>query len=447
MTREAATPPAAPALWRQTQRLNLTFNRYNRCLEEDWFLLAHELRLQEAHARALAEAGLLTADQHADLVRGIAQLAADHLGKPCPESDAEDLHTWVEGALTALVGDAGRRIHTARSRNDQVATLLVMYARASGADIAKSLGAFIATSCRQAEQWSALAFPLQTHQQFAAPGTAGFWVLRYAATFDRILDHLELLVAHWGKSCPLGAGAVAGSTLPVDRRVQAEGLDFAAPSLNALMSTTTRDECLELLAVLAQIALHLQSFATDVLGFCQTPLGWAKYPAEFGTGSSMMPNKTNPDALELLRGEACAITTAHAHALTLLKGLPSGYNRDLQCIKPLVRDAVERTLVACALATELLDALDFDEERMQASLGNGHVDATARMEALVRDGIPLRDAHHRVAGELADTTENAQHASDVIHDYRTVGSASPAETRRIAAELAAKTHGRFATED
>lgn len=396
------------------------------------------MKLQRAHATALADAGLLTGTEADDLLRGLDRIADDHLGCACPASDAEDLHTWVEGALTALVGDAGKKIHTARSRNDQVATLLVLYTIASGESVGQQLTQLVEKLCNRAKDWSELAFPLQTHQQFAAPGTVGFWALRFATTFQRIDEHLQFLVHHWKTACPLGSGAVAGSTLTLDRGVQASELGFEGPSLNALASTSTRDECIELLAVLAQIALHLQSFATDVICFSQTPLGWTRYPQAFGTGSSMMPNKTNPDAMELLRGEACGILATHTHALTLLKGLPSGYNRDLQCIKPLLHDAVEKTMAMCEIVTEFVAALDFNKAKLTASLGQGHVDATARMEASVAKGMPLRDAHHAVADQLASTTESADAAAGVVHAYRTIGSASPAETRRVADQILAR---------
>jgi len=381
---------------------------------------------------------LLTADEHTDLARALTQIAADHLDRPCPDSDAEDLHTWIEGVLTALVGDAGRRIHTARSRNDQVATLLVMYALSANERLQSRLAQLITALCSRAKSWSDLVMPLQTHQQFAAPGTVGYWALRFAASLARIRAHLAFLADHWRSACPLGSAAVAGSTLPVDRRIQSANLGFTAPSLSALASTSARDECLELLAVLAQIALYLQAFAADVIAFSQTPLAWTKYPPQFGTGSSMMPNKTNPDAMELLRGDACAILTAHAHALTLLKGLPSGYNRDLQGIKPLLRDTVEKTLNACELLTAFVAALDFSAEHLLASARLGNIDATARMEAQVAAGTPLREAHHAVAETLSTAPATPEALTAIVHAYRTIGSASPAETRRVADELLAQ---------
>jgi len=285
--------------------------------------------------------------------------------------------------------------------------------------------------CTQAKAWAGDAFPLHTHQQFAAPGSPGFWALRFATNVDNARRHLLAMGDLWKQECPLGSGAVAGSSIPIDRHRQATELGFAGPSLNALASTSTRDDCVELIAACAQIALHLQSFATDVIIFVQTPLGWVDYPPAFGTGSSMMPNKTNPDAMELLRGECNAILAAHQHALLILRGLPSGYNRDLQCIKPVIRDATSKLRSMLAMVTPFTEALGFNRQRMAASLSQGAIDATLRMEALVRDGTPLRDAHHQVADAVRQGTA-APGGAPSLDAYATSGSANPDEVRRMA---------------
>ena len=381
---------------------------------------------------------MLTAAERAALDEAVQQTEQEFGQAPCPKSEAEDLHTWVEARLTELAGDAGRKIHTARSRNDQVATLLKMYVRDAGDRLANDLRALVGAFCRQARRWADLAFPLQTHQQFAAPGSAGFWALRYAVAFDRVRTRLVRAQDDWRRYCPLGSGAVAGSSVPLDRGIQADELGFAEPSLNALDSTSTRDECFELLGIATQFALHLQSLATDVVVFTQTPLAWTRYPAEFATGSSMMPNKVNPDAMELLRGECNAVLGAQAELVSILKGLPSGYNRDLQCVKPVVRRGAETLHAVAQMAAAFVDRLDFDRERLAASLGQGAVGATLRMEEKVTAGLPLRDAHHAVADEVAAANDPAAPVIDSpLERYRTAGSTNPDEVRRIATELLA----------
>ncbi len=426
------------ALWRQESPLDPTFAALNRCFEEDWFLLPYELAVQRAHATALAAAGLLGAPELAALEVALGEIERSFVGAGCPATDAEDLHTWMEEQLTARAGDAGRRIHTARSRNDQVATLMRLYAIDAGTGWARRLAEITAALCRRAGDWADLALPLHTHQQFAAPGSAGLWGLRYAVSLDRVRRLLVQRVAEWRRDCPLGAGAVCGSSVPIDRTIQALALGFERPAPNALEATTTRDDALELLAAGAQLGLHLQSFATDVIVYSQTPLAIVRYPARFGTGSSMMPNKMNPDAMELLRGESCGLQAAHGELLTLLKGLPSGYNRDLQCVKPLLHRAVERGSRLLDLVLAFVADLDFDAERAAAALRLGHVNATLRMEALVTSGVPLRQAHHQVAGEVAASPDPATPLiDDPLSRYRTLGSAAPAEVRRVAAELLA----------
>jgi len=421
------------ALWHQELALHPTFGPINGCLADDWFLLRHELRQQRAHARALAHASILTDEECAALERTLNELEDTYVDTPCPQTEEEDLHTWVELQLTHRAGDAGRKIHTARSRNDQVATLLVLFVIESGDALIRRLGALLRVACRKAVAWSDYAFPLQTHAQFAAPGNVGFWLLRYATALERVRDHARYQVSSWKKGCPLGSGAVAGSSIPLDRSVQAELLGFAGPSPNALASTSTRDECLEYLFLGAQTALHLQSFAADVIAFSQTPFAWTIYPATFGTGSSMMPNKRNPDAMELLRGECTEIISAVNHAMLLLKGLPSGYNRDLQCLKPVVRGAARKLDAMLTMTTAFLEELDFDRTRLERSLDLGQIGATLAMERSVLEGRALRDAHRATVTALDEASVAT--CADGILLYRTAGSAHPELTSKAAQQL------------
>lgn len=420
------------SLWKQDAPLDPTFAPINASLCEDWFLLPYEIKLQRAHARTLEAAGILTASDRGEVDRALEQIESRFGQAPCPSSEAEDLHTWMEGAIVERIGEAGAKIHTARSRNDQVATLLLLYLVAEGERLWCEIASLVAVCCRRALEWREDVFPLQTHAQFAVPGTVGFWVLRYAVSLDRMRQHASYFTDRWRQFCPLGSGAAAGSSIPIDRRVQARELGFDQPSLNALASTGTRDECLEYLFLAAQTSLHLQSFAADVIAFSQTPFGWTNYPRAFGTGSSMMPNKTNPDAMELLRGESCAILAALPQAMMLLKGLPSGYNRDLQCIKPIVHRTAESLTALLRMTTAFLEQLQFDQDRLKASLTLGNLDATLRMERLVTQGVPLRKAHATVAAELRTGSAAAPGDDLDCSAYQTIGGANPKETQRVA---------------
>lgn len=442
------------ALWRQDRPLDPEFQRFNRCLEEDWFLLPFELRLQLAHARTLTAAGILTEAEGASIESALEAMRTDYEGQPCPPSDAEDLHTWVESSLVERVGDAGKKIHTARSRNDQVATLLVLFLLDRAHHLERELRGLVTILAERAITWRSVPMLARTHTRFAAPGSAGFWALRYATAFRRAAMRAASLRELWSLECPLGSGAVAGSSIAIDRRLQARELGFREPSWNALDATGSRDECLEYLSLASNLALHIQSFATDVIDFAADELGWIRYPAEFATGSSMMPNKSNPDALELLRGSCAKVESASIQAVLLLKGLPSGYNRDLQCIKPLVSETASSLEAACALVARFVRAMELDPERMAASFVGTDADATLRMEALVREGLPLREAHHRIAAEVArkrggNDPERVAHAAAVdspqskttdyweqlITTYSTEGGASPVEVQRVAERL------------
>jgi len=413
----------------------------NTSLRDDWFLLPCEIRLQRASVKALAAASVLSADESAGLLRALDALEEQFIGTSCPDSPVEDLHTWIEAKLTEAAGEAGRKVHTARSRNDQVATLLRMFVIDAGERFGESLGVLVALLARRAKDWADLPMPMMTHTQFAAPGSAGFWALRYAVALDRLVAAAAIHVSQWRRHCPLGAGAVAGSSIGIDRSILARELGFEQPSLNALYDTSTRDECVEWLALAAQSALHFQSFATDIILFSQSTLRWTNYPAAFATGSSMMPNKLNPDAMELLRGEAAALPAAHHHTMLLLKGLPSGYNRDLQCIKPIVRDATGSALFLCELLHAFVMELDFDAKRLAASMQEGDIFATLRMEQLVCEGVPLREAHHTVAAQVRSGARQASGGAaqfdplTAIGMYQTAGSAAPDETRCVADEL------------
>ena len=417
------------ALWKQESSLHPAFERVHRCLADDWFLLPYELRLQGVHALALEAVGVLDTAERKGIELALAGLDELWRDKPAPDHEAEDLHTWVESELTERAGDAGTKIHTARSRNDQVATLTKMWLIDRAEIWQKAMTDLSDRAAQLAMTWAPHTMPLMTHLQFAAPGSAGAWPLAQALAFERYQKRLDSLLDGWKEYCPLGAGAIAGSSIPLDRTIQAQGLGFRLPHPSSIDATGSRDDVLEALAWVSQVSLRFCGLATDLLTYGQTPYGWIRFDAGLSTGSSMMPNKANPDAAELLRGEAARLTAAQTEALFLLKGLPSGYNRDLQCLKPLLHDTVTRFETSLALCGAILEGITAVPERMSAALHEGDVEATLRMESRVLDGASLRDAHHAEAGGTGTP------GSFGAHDYATEGSASPEEVCRQAAAL------------
>ena len=437
-----------PTLWRQTGTLHPAFERFHRCLADDWFLLPYELKLQAAHAKTLSAAEVLEPGELVLLLSALESLEAEWVGRPTPDVDDEDLHTWVENRLTEKVGTPGRKIHTARSRNDQVATLLELFRRSTAGARAARAGLTASRHRRSPSGRSTgadLQFPLQTHCPVRRTGQS--WEAGRCVTptaFERgSASRLALsLQSLWRASAALSdQGAVAGlvharSTATI--QAIAAGVRRARRRTRST-ATSRRDEtrAVELLALAAHLAT-----APPVVGrptrsaFAQTPFSWLLpvCRAASMTGSSMMPNKSNPDAAELLRGESNGLHGALVHALTLLKGLPSGYNRDLQALKPVIRDAMERAVDLVALALALVEAMRFDAERLAESMGQGNIGATLRMERRVLDGVPLREAHH---AEAAATGSDAPESSQ---RYVTLGAGSPVEVRR-AAEALIREHG------
>ena len=405
----------------------------HRCLDEDWFLLDYELKLQRVHAFVLEAAGILSARECGAVEDALEALSLEWSGQPPPDSTAEDLHTWVEGELTHRAGSAGEKIHTARSRNDQVATLIKMWLIDVGDSLAVSWRSLAQTTSRVALAWVPHAMPLMTHAQFAAPGSAGAVPLAHALGYERCAASFSRAANRWRATCPLGAGAVAGSSIPIDRDMQAEGLGFLRPAESSIDATGTRDEALECLATIAHGSLKLMGTAADLLTFAQTKYRWITFDPGLTTGSSMMPNKSNPDACELLRGTAARTSSAHGEAMMLSKGLISGYQRDLQCLKPILHDTVERFRAATALAQAIWDGVHLSKDRVSSSLAWGDVGATLRMEARVLDGMPLRMAH-RLEAEGGET--EAEHGMDA---YVTYGSAHPDEVGRQAKALIERT--------
>lgn len=379
--------------------LDAGFERWQRSLPFDHRLLSHELTASRAYARALAQAGVLSASELEKILGGLERLA-EHTarepesGEPAwwQSSETEDIHHFVEEQLVALVGEVGYKLHTGRSRNEQIATDLRLLVRQSLDEIRARLADLVeAFLARAAEQGSA-AMPAYTHLQRAEPVLAAHWLLAYAEMFFRDAERLadsrrRVLVL------PLGSGAVAGPGLQLDRAGLARELGFEGISANSLDATSDRDFALEFLAALCGIALHLSRWAEEMTLFSSSEFGFVELPERFATGSSAMPQKKNPDALELLRGKAGRVVGALVALLLVQKGLPLAYNKDLQEGQEPLFDAVETVRGSLALAADFLRAVGFNKERMQTAAGSGFLNATAAAGYLVGRGVPFRHAH------------------------------------------------------
>ncbi len=379
--------------------------RFTESISVDRRLAAVDKRGSIAQAQMLAEVGLITAAECQTILTTLDQIGAEIEAGTFPfRTELEDIHMHVEQALIARTGDVGRKLHTARSRNDQIATDLKLFVRDAAARIDGLLEnlqrAFVARSARDLD----VIVPGYTHLQRAQPVMAVHYWLAYCEKLQRDRGRIGDAVKRLNFS-PLGAAALAGTSLPIDRELTAQLLEFTGPAANSLDIAGDRDFLVEFLFALSLTAVHLSGWAQEWIAWFSTEFGFLKLPDALTTGSSIMPQKRNPDVLELIRGKAARVVGALTQALFLLKDLPLAYNRDLQEDKAPLFEAFD-TLSACLeLAAELVAGAELQPERIAARLEEGFLDATALMEYLIRRGVPMRTAHETV-GKLVATCES-----------------------------------------
>ena len=378
------------------------FKRFNDSLRFDYRLLPHDVRGSVAWARALAAAGVLTEDELGAIIGGLDRVLVAVAENPSilAEADDEDVHSYVEARLTDDIGEPAKKLHTGRSRNDQVATDLRLYLRDElGARLAELRGLQRAVlDC--AERHSGAVVPGYTHLQLAQPILFGHWCLAYFEMLGRDANRLAAAADRAADECPLGSAALAGTAFPVDRAAIARELGFRRPSANSIDAIAARDVALEALAALASTALTLSRLAEDLVIYATTEFGYARLSEAVSTGSSIMPQKRNPDALELLRGKAGRVLASH-HALAVTtKALPLAYNKDLQEDKEPIFDALDTMAQCLPVASVVFEGLEIDAARARAAAGRGCSNATDLADGLARRGVPFREAHH-IAGRVA----------------------------------------------
>jgi argininosuccinate lyase len=379
------------------QPLDAQFERWQRSLDFDRRLLSYELAASAAHARALKNAGVLSADELIGILEGLQQIGgmASNSEDFVQDDEAEDVHHFVEKQLAARIGDLGYKLHSGRSRNEQIATDLRLCVRAAIDELRSQLAGLCGAFSDRADQAGSAAMPAYTHLQHAEPVLVAHWLLAYVEMFlrdaDRLADCRKRL-----NLCPLGSGAVAGATLPLDRNFMADELDFAGPTANSIDATSDRDFVLEFVNALSLLSLHLSRWAEEMILFSTQEFGFVHLPEAYSTGSSAMPQKKNPDLLELVRGKAGRIAgDATALAMTL-KGLPLAYNKDLQETQQPLFDAADTALGLLPLVAGFMKAVEFDQARMSEASQEGFMNAWAGATYLVSRGIPSRLAHEQI---------------------------------------------------
>jgi argininosuccinate lyase len=358
-----------------------------------------------AHAAMLAHIGLLTREDETAIAAGLDTIAQEiETGRFTFDTALEDIHMNIEARLTERIGDAGRRLHTARSRNDQVATDFRLWVRDAIDGLSAQIGDVMRTLADRAATHAADPMPGFTHLQTAQPVTFGHHLLAYVEMLHR--DRTRLADCHRRlNQCPLGSAALAGTSFPIDRHMTAKALGFDAPTANSLDAVSDRDFALEFLSAAAISAMHLSRLAEEIVIWCSAPYRFIRLSDAFTTGSSIMPQKRNPDAAELVRAKTGRVTGALVALLTVMKGLPLAYAKDMQEDKEPVFDAAEAWALSLAATAGMVRDLTPDTDRMRAFAGSGFATATDLADWLVRVlRLPFRNAHH-VTGRLVAMAE------------------------------------------
>lgn len=377
--------------------LDPAFEQWQRSFEFDCRLLECELEASAAHARALRQAGVLSAEELDAVLRGLDQIGEQAAGSTefLNDPEAEDVHHFVEKQLVALIGHAGYKLHSGRSRNEQIATDLRLYVRAGCDEISEALAKLISTFLDRAEQAGQASMPAYTHMQRAEPVLVAHWLLAFAEMLFRDLDRFADCRKR-ANVCPLGSAAVAGSTLPLDRELMASELGFESLTANSIDATSDRDFVLEFVNALSLLALHLSRWAEEMLLFSSQEYGFLHLPEAYSTGSSAMPQKMNGDLLELTRAKAGRVIADATALMITTKGLPLAYNKDLQETQEPLFHATETVALLLPLVTGWMAGVELNVERMQTAASTGHMNAFAAATYLTRKGVPFRIAHEQI---------------------------------------------------
>ena len=373
--------------------------RFTESVSFDRELFEEDIAGSIAHAEMLAETGIISRKDARRIVAGLRAIRRDIVqGRFDFKLAFEDIHMNIEAALAERIGKPGRKLHTARSRNDQIALDLKLWTRKQAAALISSLRELQRAFVAKAGEVGELIMPAFTHLQPAQPILVAHYLLAFVEMFERDIARLGSLLDHTA-DCPLGSGAVAGTTLPINRKSTARKLGFARPTRNSLDAVSDRDFLCELAFCLSMTAMHLSRWAEDWVIFSSERYGFLDLPEKLCTGSSIMPQKKNPDTLELVRGKTARVYGALTSLLVLLKGLPFSYDRDLQEDKEPIFDAARAVTDSISVATAAVGTVAFNRKRLDAACEQGYLDATALAEYMVGKGVPFRDAH-RIVGQI-----------------------------------------------
>lgn len=376
-------------------------NDFNSSIRFDSRMYAHDIKGSMAHAQMLGAQGVIPRASADAICDGLGGIYDDlQSGALLFDPQAEDIHMFIEQELTKRIGDAGKRLHTARSRNDQVALDVRLYLRDEAAAVRTLLLKLLETLCDLAGEHLETVMPGYTHLQRAQPVTLAHHLMAYASMFMRDVGRIADASARMNV-CPLGSGALAGTTYPIDRAMTAAALGFAGPVENSLDGVSDRDFCIELAAAFSTVMMHLSRFSEEIIAWCSWEFKFIELDDAFATGSSIMPQKKNPDVAELVRGKTARVYGDLVTLLTMMKGLPLAYNKDMQEDKEAIFDALDTVKLCLVTFTPMLRTMTVLKENMRAAAARGFINATDCADYLTKKGVPFRDAYKITGGLVA----------------------------------------------
>ena len=384
---------------RFSKEVDETVNAFNSSIAFDGRMYKHDIHGSIAHAAMLGKCGIISMEDSEKIQKGLKDILDDiENGKLEFDMTAEDIHMFVEAELTKRLGDVGKRLHTARSRNDQVALDIKLYLRDEIAEISALVKKLAVTLCNMAEKHLDTVMPGYTHLQRAQPVTLAHHLMAYANMLTRDLGRLNDTAKRMNY-CPLGSCALAGTTYPIDRHMTAEALGFEAPVLNSLDGVSDRDFCIELACAVSILMTHLSRFSEEIIMWCSWEFKFIELDDAYATGSSIMPQKKNPDITELIRGKTGRTTGDLVTLLSMLKGLPLAYNKDMQEDKEAIFDAVDNVKLCLKTFIPMIETMTVIKENMRNAAAKGFINATDCADYLVKKGMPFRDAY-KITGTL-----------------------------------------------
>ena len=410
-------------LWagRFSKEIDKKTNDFNSSISFDSRMYREDIEGSMAHAEMIGECGIIEKSESQAIIEGLKGILADiDNGNLQIDMNAEDIHTFIEGELTQRLGQTGKRLHTARSRNDQVAVDIRLYLKKEVQNIKSQVKELIGVICNKAEEYASAVMPGYTHLQRAQPITFGHHLMAYAEMLLRDVDRLECAYRHMDEM-PLGSGALATTTYPIDRTITAKLLNFDRVSQNSLDGVSDRDFCMELASVLSIIMVHLSRFSEEIIMWCSWEFKFVELDDAFSTGSSIMPQKKNPDIAELVRGKSGRVFGDLMTLLTVMKGIALAYNKDMQEDKEAIFDAVDTVKMCLTAFTPMIDTMKVLTDNMRKAAANGFINATDCADYLVKKGLPFRDAYKATGTLVAICIEKKTTLEELpIEEYKKI---------------------------